>query len=184
MSKPFLITGLPRSRTAWMAEFMSNGGCVCQHEPLAKLSDISQLRRVFNSYAGISDSGASLFLSWIMENINPHTVIIDRQIDEVEQSLSNIGFKDDGRLRLMRERLLEFKDHPSVMWVKYRSLDDDSVMRKVFWHLRPGVPFDEGRYNQMRKINIVTNVKSVIANSRKYRDSQLNLLRGSGLCLG
>lgn len=45
------------------------------------------------------------------------------------------------------------------MRVPYHSLSDMRVMQKVFWHLTPGEPFDEGRFLAMKDVNIQVDVR-------------------------
>ena len=54
MPKRFFITGLPRSRTAWMAAFMTSGNAVCLHEPR---NWAAMWNHDGAQHVGISDSG-------------------------------------------------------------------------------------------------------------------------------
>ena len=80
MSKRFLITGLPRSRTAWLA--VASGAL---HEPIslhgpAWIAD-------WQDGEGVSDSGAAPFLPFILKTVAPRTLIIERPRAEVVASL-------------------------------------------------------------------------------------------------
>ena len=80
MSGRFLITGLPRSRTAWWA--------VCTgafHEPISLHGPgwISE----WQDGEGVSDSGAAPYLPYILKTLAPRTLIIERPRTEVVASL-------------------------------------------------------------------------------------------------
>lgn len=160
---------------------MSTGPAVCHHEPLARMADISGLSDLYQlgntEFVGVSDSGAGFFLPWIMGNISPKTVIIERDVDECEESMRKIGFDMGKSLRLLHKHLLRFKYHPNVMWVDFNSLNNQRIMQKVFWHLLPGVPFDEDRYTRMNATNIAVDVDTIVRQSVDYRREQLQLMR-------
>ena len=181
-AKPFLITGLPRSRTAWMAGFFCTGNVFCLHEPLAKLYDITEAGRVFqsdyHSHAGISDSGAGFFLPWIMENVNPQTLIIERDPDFVAKDLAENGMPvGDNVMPVLMRKLEEFRHHPKVMWVHFDSLGNKRIMEKIWFHLLPGVPFDHERYEQFNDLNIQANIPKVKAYAALNQDRQRHMLR-------
>lgn len=84
MPKHFLITGLPRSRTAWLAAFMSAGNCVCLHEP-------RNWESVFASdgpkFVGISDSGLGFQLGRIMQDYDMPVLIVERLLKRLRHRL-------------------------------------------------------------------------------------------------
>lgn len=146
---------------------------------MADISGLSDLYRDGTTeFVGVSDSGAGFFLPWIMENICPRTVIIERDIDECLDSMSRLGFNMGRSLELLQRHLLRFKYHPNVMWVDFNSLNNQRIMQKVFWHLLPGVPFDEDRYAKMNGTNISVDVESIVRQSVDYRREQHQLMRG------
>ena len=151
----YLITGLPRSRTAWMAEFMPN----CAHEPVGYMQKIEDLQQVYSDFDGVSDSGMGFWLGWILEHIKPRTVIIERPIEEVEASLMAMGTKLPATnfCDLLLEELAKFHDHPLVMRVPFNALGNVRVMQKVWWHLLGAShPFDEQRFERMNALKIET----------------------------
>ena len=48
-AKPFLVTGLPRSRTAWLSVFMSGAGSICYHEPIGGIREVSDIEAIYKS---------------------------------------------------------------------------------------------------------------------------------------
>lgn len=150
---PYLVTGLPRSRTAWMAEWLPN----CVHEPVIDLDAIDDLRGVYAKHQGVSDSGLGFWLDWILREIKPRTLIIERDIAEVERSLAELcpQMPATNLCQLLRAELDKHKAHPLVMVVPFHALSHPITMRKVWWHLTGNHnPFDEGRYDRMNKMNI------------------------------
>lgn len=181
LAKNFLVTGLPRSRTAWMAAFLSTGNSICFHEPLKKLSDISELpealRSVNHSYVGASDSGAGYFLPWIMKNSPMPILIIDRDERDVTESMQSIGYQMGNAIELLSDRLHAAKCHPDVMWVTFDSLDNNRIMQKIWWHLMPGSAFDEERYEVFKDLKIVADIEKIEKFAESHIIRQRNLLR-------
>lgn len=167
MPKHFLITGLPRSRTAWMAAFMSYGSTVCLHEP-------RNWESVFDSdgpkFVGISDSGLGFQLDRILYEYACPALIIDRPLADVEASLKALdtGLPKTNFCELLKNKLSEFPASTQVMRVPYAALNDMRVMQKIFFHLTPGEPFDEGRFHSMKDMNIQCDVVE------KYRNPSLH----------
>lgn len=151
--RAFLITGLPRSRTLWLAEFMSYGQCICVHEPSEYMRRIEDLKTVYKDNQGVSDAGLGFWLEWILKEISPWTVIVHRDIKQVERSLHDLypELPQTNFCELLMEKLNQCRSHPLVMNVSFDALNDMRIMQKVFWHLRPGVPFDEERYRTMNR---------------------------------
>lgn len=181
-AKNFLITGLPRSRTAWFAAFMSLGQTICFHEPLKHLSDISELpdalRSVNHMHVGASDSGAGYFLPWITQNLMGMPIlVIDRDVDDVAASMAGIGLPMGRALTLLSDRLLAVKGRPGVMWVSFDSLNNKRIMQKIWWHLMPGVAFDEERYELFKDLRIEADVSKVAALAEVNQVRQRHLLR-------
>lgn len=62
--KTFFIVGLPRSRTAWLANLLTYGDCFCFHEAINRVSGTQQLPALFEqagrTIVGDSDSGVPL----------------------------------------------------------------------------------------------------------------------------
>jgi|TARA_R100000655_G_scaffold100423_1_gene144856 hypothetical protein len=85
----YLITGLPRSRTAWLANYLTVGSSFCYHEGLKNCFDIGDLRMMKKApYTGNSDSSAVFFIDE-MKTLFPDMkiVIIDRDYKDVLKSI-------------------------------------------------------------------------------------------------
>jgi len=83
----FLITGLPRSRTAWFSAYLTQGDVLCTHEAVAhKLPMTSENHR----YVGTADSGYILDPDWMEEYEGIKIVIIERDTQECIDSLNKL----------------------------------------------------------------------------------------------
>ena len=85
-TQPFFVCGLPRSRTAWWSVVASTPYSVCLHEPAKDCKTFEELKERWLSlpvYRGISDSGLAFQMGRIMQEIEPRTLIVDRDPNDV-----------------------------------------------------------------------------------------------------
>lgn len=146
--KRFLITGLPRSRTAWLSVAATTGMSICHHEPGdGELQSVEEIwgQEVSAAYVGIADAGAGLHLAQILETWAPRTLIVERPVHEVCASAT--AFVGD-RVALdperMRSALVRLKaalsiDSPLIMRVPFAALNSEAVVRDCLGWLIPGV---------------------------------------------
>jgi hypothetical protein len=164
-----------------MSVLLTTAQSLCLHEPSAHFREIEELRAFYKTdypnYIGASDSGLAFFLPWILDNLHPHTVIIERDPDEVTESLYAIGLPRTNIAYLIQEALEPFRGNPLCLWVPFRRLDDRRTIEKVFWHLLPGVPFDEERYEQLRHMNIQASLGKTLQSIADNAAGNRNFLR-------
>jgi hypothetical protein len=177
-ARPFLITGLPRSRTAWLSVLATTGKSMCYHHPtFSKIEDLAPYYDHDSlDYVGVSYSMMGFFLPWILENIKPRTLIVMRNIDDVRASMDKIGLNTEA-VDVLRDTLIQYMKHPLVYVIPFPALDDTRVMSKAFAHLMPGMPFDETRFKQLCQLNIQMDVPKAIRFFREKRPEVLSLLK-------
>jgi len=160
---------------------MTTAGSICYHEPIGGIRDISDIEAIYKSdyykFVGISDSGLGFFLDWILKNIQPRTLIVERDLVEVDESMDILGFPRTNATELLSAELQKFKEHSSVMWVPYEALNVKRVMQKIYWHLMPGQPFDEERYELLAKMRIEIDKEQALASMKKNKKNLDFLLR-------
>jgi hypothetical protein len=157
MSEPFLITGQPRSRTAWFAAAAMTDQSICCHEPTRYLNRWDD---VFDAvwggygsrYAGISDHGLGFWLPEIMRRASPRTLIIERPVTDVKQSLARLGLPSSNFPDLLQEALAF--DHPRIMRVPYANLEQSEVVMRCLRHLVPGAVISIARIRELQTLNI------------------------------
>jgi len=100
----FIITGLPRSRTAWFAKFFTALGHPCHHELLAHSNSEDEF--IIDLYLG---GNADCGMAYYGEIALP-TVIVHRPIIEVIDSLKQLYNKDMTKmLYALQKKLRTFK---------------------------------------------------------------------------
>lgn len=139
MSK-FVITGLPRSRTAWFSAYFTYGDIICYHEAFYHGIPLEGAKHVGNADCGY------FVKDW---DIGEHgLVIIHRDPEDVARSLYRIGL-DEGieYLPMVSERLYELDG----LHVDYDDIDDR--LEEIHDYL--GLPgYDKKRAELFRNMNI------------------------------
>lgn len=89
----FFLIGLPRSRTAWLANFLTNGDGFCFHEALRSVTDLSGLRykleHCASPYQSIGDADpalAGMLPEALAQFPEARWVFVRRDVDEAYES--------------------------------------------------------------------------------------------------
>lgn len=151
---PYFICSLPRSRTAWLANFLSYGPSHCFHEPFNE-HFVEDLRTTFLStgkeYVGISDSLSTLFIADLLDTFpEAKLVLIRRPVLEVDQRLTELGLPCRDLLFHLDLALnaIESKYNPLV--VNFHDFDAPGI-----WNfLMPEVPLNSERTKMLENFNI------------------------------
>lgn len=158
MSDPFLICGLPRSRTAWLANFLNYGDVECSHELVHELSVSGMHRFITRSsqkYAGNSDTMQSLLMPDILRLMNPPIVVVQRDPIAVAASLTALGLHTSLQLMQMLQMGLEYvKGLPRCLTVRFEDLSNPETGEAILKHVAPCEPFNRWRFTQLCGWNV------------------------------
>ena len=163
MAEPFLICGLPRSRTAWMAAAAQNDQSVCWHEPSAWTGRWDCVFDLWRSnshrYVGVSDSLLGFHLPEIIARAAPRILVIERDIGDVEASGAALGLHHPNYCTLLKTHLAYA--HPSIERVPYASLSDDRAVAACLLHLMPEAVIHMDRIKALQSMNVQTDIGRV-----------------------
>lgn len=158
---PFFITGFPRSRSAWLANFLTYKDSFCFHDAIQHCwADPKKLRELFNEvperYVGNSDSGIAFYIDSILENFpDSKFVIVKRDFADVEASLSKImGFNTEPLLRLCQEHLAKMEEKVSPLIVTFDELNTVEGCEKVWAYCLPDIPFNRKRWEILKDLKV------------------------------
>ena len=157
----FFITGLPRSRTAWLSTFFTGNNCFCYHEIIrvSKGFDdaIQKLLNRKEMYVGNSDSSLPIWINEIDHILcDSPIVIIERDMGEVVHSLTKVFGKDD-YVRILDSTLkgLEtIKNRYNYISVDYNNLNEQACLEMIWNFCTPNIPFDKDKFEMLKAINI------------------------------
>ena len=144
--KPYLICATPRSGSAWLANFLSSGDCICIHEPLAYAPRLSGYRVV-----GGVDTGAPFHVAELREAMPElRFYALTRDREAVKASLAELGLPalDYPALDLPTFEFERFGEVEYLRWM---------------WDELNGPGFDEVRAAQLVEMNVQRNLELLAA---------------------
>ncbi len=155
----FFIAGLPRSRTAWFAAYLSAHPSVkCFHEGLKGCREPEDFFRKMQPYSpsvkiGNSDSGLPLMDIETYFPDAPVVVIRRPMTDSFHSTLDALGVTNPTNAMLdMFARLNERLCQMNGLHVDYEEIDE----RMPLIHAHLDIPYRKGRHDTFRKLHIET----------------------------
>lgn len=149
------ITGLPRSKTAWMAAYFTSNDKICLHDGIEKGQVLRPNFSLSNSAIGNSDCANSIFYKEL-NNAYPTAkwVVIERSVADVKRSISNsIGTTRDlidKTIPIFSDALSEVKYHLKPFVLPYNFNEEEFIKLHEYLSL----DFNKERYYLMRGLNI------------------------------
>jgi len=160
----FFVLGLPRSRTAWLANFLTYDGNFCYHEGLDGCHTIEEY---YNKVDGVKgDSGTGLMLIDLPKD-SPKVIIENDVEKSITFAKEVYGIYDPKFFYFLKDKL----DSVEGLRVNFEDINDS--LEQIWTHLI-GTPYDYERGELLRNMNIQTN---------NFYDYDFNAMRNL-LCLG
>lgn len=157
MKGSFLIVGYPRSRTAWLANFLTQGNIACGHEMLSECTLprhlAGHIRSLGKFYCGSAETAAPLFMPAIVESMpDAKIVFVKRPAADVSASLQRLGM--DWQTSWADEGLEYAMKLPQTLVVRYEDLDRMKVLQSIQQWVAPHELFDVRRFQMLRDFNV------------------------------
>lgn len=167
----FFITGLPCSRTAWLANLFCHGNVFCFHDLLGSVRSMEELARVLGTTApmtGDSDSGL-LACYGKVHALFPEApwLLVSRPFDDAWESLCRFVASGPWQESLactfelqqeLRQRWEVTRpvmiQNPRVMEVPFASLEDVDTLERIWKHLCPKQRWDRRRALQLQNLRV------------------------------
>jgi hypothetical protein len=146
----FLILGLPRSRTAWLANFMSYDGFFCMHEGInGCISKEEYLEKFKYSNVGDSTTAAMVMQLAGVQLSGVRTLIIDSSIDKAVKYGKDV-------LRIDAEDILvdtaTYLDNYPGLHIPESQINDR--LDEIWYYLTDNAPFDDRRAKMLVDLDI------------------------------
>ena len=181
---PFVVFSLPRSRSAWLSQFLTYGDWTCGHEELRRMRSLDDVKAWFSqSNIGTVETSAAPW--WrLLDTYAPgaRVVTIRRPPSEVVESLMNIrGVQFD---RAVIEKVIAKHDRKldqierrfsDVLSVQYENLDEDGCAR-IFEHCL-GYPHDPNLWTRFAPVNIQINFPALVKYCQAYAPAMEKLAK-------
>ncbi len=157
----FIISGYPRSRTAWLSVLLSQPGCFCFHELSATDPDLAALNLPNYTNIGTSDSGALLIAPDLP---GAKYLFIERNREEVIESLSGIY---DG---IDADSLLDAIDrHKRGEVIQFDDLNNYDTCDYIWRYVGNKLPLNRQWYALVSKMNIQLHDYHIPVSEESYR---------------
>ena len=183
MKTPFFITGLPRSRTAWLANLFTYGNSFCWHDAckggLNADSVVEALSSVNTPYVGDSDSGLLLLYNAILARFPDSRWLLVRRhhVDAYksfvkhfkERGYGGISVKDvqESVFEGLATNLQELSTALPAMQkleVDFEDLESGLVLHRAWEFLTPGNSWNKARFDLLHglEINVYPEKASIV----------------------
>jgi len=144
----FMIVGLPRSGTAWLANWFTTERSICWHEPLwtRPLVELDAMKG-----AGLFGIADTMLVMMDADELNKHPakkLIVHRELGEVNKSLVKAGLPG-----AMRDEHKWKLDEIGGYHITFHDLFNVERFRPAAEWLLP-IPFDAARYSLLKNLNI------------------------------
>ena len=144
MKIDFVVLGLPRSGTTWLANWLTTDRTLCLHDPFS--DGLPETWAGDERTFGISCTGAYMFPRWL-GSLSCPVAVIERPVRDCDASAASIGFPSvesiSGALASIDAPRWKFEE----LWAEDRA-------RALWDHLLPQIRFDSLRYRLLRRMQV------------------------------
>lgn len=171
MASRLFILALPRSRTAWLSNWLSFGDTMLLHEPLSDTPTLEiledKLKALGTKQAGIADTAASFLVERLTDKYpKAKFIVVQRDPQEVARSLRMLGM--DGASTAMLQGVLDdAKAHLVASGVDYKEVSyhdlDKLDCLENLWVWATGTPHNPHRTNQLLDFVITVDASKLAA---------------------
>lgn len=144
----FLVTGLPRSGTAWLANWFTTDHSVCWHDALMEYKFEELMARSADMYFGCSETAICLMDPAVINDVPVKKLIVHRPLEEVNASLRAMGLPG-----WMTETHVQNLHSINGVHIQFKDLFEVDRFSAAHEWLVP-IRFDSERYSLLRKMKI------------------------------
>lgn len=179
MTVPFIIYSLPRSRTAWLSQFLTYRDWTCHHEQAIHMRSMEDVRNVFSlENTGFIET-AAIAGRHLIHSVCPNIreLVILRPVNDVVESFMKLDVSDIATYdRVKLKKVMDYEDRmlrniakePNVLTINFEDLNKEETCAKIFEHCLP-YSFDKAWWESLKEKNIQVSVKEYILFYHKNR---------------
>ena len=166
-----IMLSLPRSRSAWMAEFLRPLCAASLHNPLQQCESIEELGRKVDALptgrAFVSDVAALFFFDRLLLRFpGAQYLVVHRAACEVEHSMQKLGITPPLNIRKAEKQLLEIgahvRPHPWAMTGTFFELHSPQVLTAIA-AFASGRAVEPRYLHRMMRTNVQVSIQDQIA---------------------
>lgn len=144
MRLDFIVLGLPRSGTTWLANLLTTQQSLCLHDPFA--TRLPEQITGDGRRLGVSCTGMYLMSELLAQQHCP-VAVIDRPVEACQASVEKLGLGSIGPLKPALDRVKARRFAFDDLWDEYQA-------RRLWIYLMPGIPWDGHRYRLLREMRV------------------------------
>jgi hypothetical protein len=173
---PFVVFSTPRSRSTWLARFLSYGEWGCGHEELLNLRSLEDVKAWLSQpCTGTVETAAAAFWRLLLR-YRPDTrvAVVRRPVTEVVASFMALPLVFDPAtlvplLRRVDAKLAQIERRvPNVVSVTFAELATEDGCRRVFEHCLP-YAWDRAWWQALSAVNIQMDMRQCVRKFRAYQ---------------
>jgi hypothetical protein len=150
MTPQFFVFCLPRSRSLWVANFLTWGSAFCWHEAWVGCRTTDDFEQKMHGRTGACGSDNLLFSDWIFETYpNAKCVYLTRSLDAINLSLDPItGHPLESELVIKSHRVAQEVVDRGGIAIEVDEWNP-SVSKALWTFLLPEIPYPDARNAQL-----------------------------------
>jgi len=155
--QPFIVFSLPRSRSAWIAHWLSDHDLIVGHDIGIECRGVRDFANRFSGGLDGSCETGSMFAWRLIRKEIPGIkfVVIRRKREDVHRSLERFGIVLPKQEMEIRERALdEIEVQPEAIRLEYDDLNLPNAAAMLLNHVAPQKKFDLNHWRDFDNVNI------------------------------
>lgn len=174
--RPVFILAPPRTRTAWLATYLTGAGLYCFHEAWTQVKTVRDLRHLMESkgsgLVGNSDCGNWLFLEDLQREFPDALYVKITRTGDMEQAWADaFGVRDWTVMSDLYATLESRPLPPLVASIDFHAWTPDISL--ALWHaLTNGRPMDQDWHRMMHRLNVQLTTAAIQDDQRAAREGR------------
>jgi GNAT superfamily N-acetyltransferase len=180
---PFIVFAMPRSRSAWLARFLTFGDWHCGHEELLHARSLDDVKSWLSQpCTGTVETAAAPFWRLLRHYPGVRVVVVRRPVDEVVASFLRLpmGFDEAKLVTLMRRvdaKLAQIERRmPDALSVTFADLATEDGCRRVWEHVMP-YPHQPAWWAACDPVNIQVDMRVLARRARAFEPQLTKLAK-------
>jgi len=153
----FLIFTTPRSKSAWLANYLTYDNMVCYHEPCSDISSFDELDKLEdkNKVVGVVGSDLMVFAGQLINKYpKAKKLFIIRDLDEVAESLTRLGIYDVSVGVELANLVEKIKSISDIIILDFEELSDSGQCATLWKYLNQEKCVNRTRLDFLMNMNI------------------------------
>jgi len=155
----YFIVALPRSGTAWLANFLTWGNSFCFHEALYGCESLERLDEIFvetgAKYAGGAETAVASLLPAVYARFpNAKYIFVLRDIEDIFASLNRLQIPHEQVQNMVLPFWWGIDNVHNALTVHFKSLFLSTTMRDIWEYIGIDQPFPFKRFELLRNMHV------------------------------